>query len=87
MIRQWIRRLKWIALVYLAISLIWMALELFFYGEIQHRIVDDVVAFLWIVTLVKVCKIGYAKGWVDGAKAVYQPPQLCQTNEYIGEDI
>lgn len=87
MIRRWIRQLKWLALAYWAISLIWISLELIFYGEIQTRIVDDIIAFLWIATLIRVCKIGYRRGWADGAKAAYQPPQICENNEYIEEDI
>ena len=52
-IKEWF---KWL-LIYFAIALVitfgWQGLELLIYGEIQHRVVDDIIGFilLWSVLL------------------------------------
>ena len=65
-IKEWF---KWI-LIYSAIALVitfgWQGLELLFYGEVQHRVVDDIVGtvlmlsvmlnVIFIRTIVKIIK-------------------------------
>ena len=52
-IKEWF---KWL-LIYFAIALVitfgWQGLELLIYGEIQHRVVDDIIGLilLWSVLL------------------------------------
>ena len=33
------------------LDLVWMGLEVFFYGQVQHRIVDDIIGVPIIVSL------------------------------------
>ena len=35
-------------IVWIAIALVWSALELIWYGEVQPRIVDDIMWILWL---------------------------------------
>ena len=41
--------LSWI--LFLILDLVWMGLEVFFYGQVQHRIVDDIIGVPIIVSL------------------------------------
>lgn len=43
--------IKWLLTSMFIISIVWQLLEYFIYGEIQHRIVDDIMAAIWIITL------------------------------------
>ena len=36
--------------LFLAFSVIWMGLEMLFYGEVQHRIVDDIMSIFIIIS-------------------------------------
>lgn len=36
-------------IVWIAIALVWSALELIWYGEVQPRIVDDIMWILWLL--------------------------------------
>lgn len=38
----------WLIGVIIGISICWQLLEMLIYGEIQPRIIDDIVSFLWI---------------------------------------
>lgn len=38
-------------LIYLIIGLCWQALELFFYGEVQPRVVDDIISVILAVSI------------------------------------
>lgn len=33
------------------VTILWTSLEIFFYGEVQHRIVDDIIATILVVSL------------------------------------
>lgn len=45
------RFLKWLLISMLVISVLWQLFEYLIYGEIQHRLVDDIMAAIWIITL------------------------------------
>ena len=52
-IKNW---LKWVAIcivVTLVVGYGWQGLELIFYGEVQHRVVDDIIGviFMWSILL------------------------------------
>ena len=38
------------SVLFLAFSAIWMGLEMLFYGEVQHRIVDDIISVFIIIS-------------------------------------
>ena len=38
------------SVLFLAFSAIWMGLEMLFYGEVQHRIVDDIISIFIIIS-------------------------------------
>lgn len=38
------------SVLFLAFSAIWMGLEMIFYGEVQHRIVDDIISVFIIIS-------------------------------------
>ena len=38
-------------ILFLAAGVIWRLLEIHFYGAVQHRIVDDIMAVLWLGSL------------------------------------
>ena len=38
------------SVLFLAFSAIWMGLEMIFYGEVQHRIVDDIISIFIIIS-------------------------------------
>ena len=38
------------SVLFLAFSTIWMGLEMLFYGEVQHRIVDDIMSIFIIIS-------------------------------------
>lgn len=48
-------------LVMLMINKVWQRLEIKFYGEIQHRIVDDVIAVFFAAAII----LAYIKGRMD----------------------
>ena len=38
------------SVLFLAFSAIWMGLEMLFYGEVQHRIIDDIISVFIIIS-------------------------------------
>lgn len=38
------------SVLFLAFLAIWMGLEMLFYGEVQHRIVDDIISVFIIIS-------------------------------------
>ena len=54
--------LLWFAVV--AINTVWQLLETLLYGEIQTRLVDDVIVFFWVGAIV----LAYLKGRKDAPK-------------------
>ena len=38
------------SVLFLAFSAIWMGLEMLFYSEVQHRIVDDIISVFIIIS-------------------------------------
>lgn len=41
----------WLICTIIGINICWQLLEILFYGEIQPRIVDDIVSLLWITVI------------------------------------
>lgn len=54
-------RLYLLIITMLAVSLLWVVLELFIYGEVQPRKVDDIMWLVWGVSLVMAYKEGESK--------------------------
>lgn len=52
--------LLWSAVV--VINTAWQLLETVIYGGIQHRLVDDIIAFWWVGAII----LAYMKGRKDG---------------------
>lgn len=50
-IKEWIKWYLVYIVLALAITFGWQGLELLFYGEIQHRIVDDIVGFVLLLSI------------------------------------
>ena len=42
------------SVLFLAFSAIWMGLEMLFYGEVQHRIVDDIISIFIIISFYRI---------------------------------
>lgn len=45
------RFLKWLLITMLIVTILWQLFEYSIYGEIQPRIVDNIIAVIWIITL------------------------------------
>lgn len=45
------RFLKWLLITMLTITVLWQLFEYFMYGEVQPRLVDDIIGIIWIITL------------------------------------
>lgn len=45
------RFLKWLFITMLIVTVLWQLFEYFIYGEVQPRIVDDIIGVIWIITL------------------------------------
>lgn len=41
----------WITCAVIGINICWQLLEFLLYGEIQHRIVDDIISVFWIIAI------------------------------------
>jgi len=80
------RSICWIATLYMRIFLIWTVLELIIYGEIQNRVVDDIITVIWIVSLFMFFGKGFMAGFEYGVKAAYIPPQLCNNKESVKKE-
>lgn len=65
----------------MVLSQIWEYLELRIYGEVQARVVDDIMFLLWIAFAV----CAYALGNIHGTKTLFAEKQKNQKNE--GENV
>lgn len=59
---------SWLCLGFLMISLLWQALEMAFYGEVQPRKVDDIVGLMWSAFVV----LAYKRGVRHGKEATHE---------------
>lgn len=56
----------WGSLAFLGIGILWQVLEAVIYGEVQPRIVDDLIALAWLSFVGHAYNRGYRHGWEDG---------------------
>ena len=54
--------LVWLLFTEITIFFIWQLLELILYKEIQPRLVDDIIGFIWTYYLIVAYRIGYYYG-------------------------
>lgn len=56
----------WLAGAVVLAGILWQLLELLLYKEIQHRRVDDIMALVWMGTIVAAYNRGYSHAYMDG---------------------
>lgn len=62
-------RLLFVACIkYILIVILWQALELIFYGAVQHRIVDDILGIILFGTFISLKAGGYKENDRHGSR-------------------